>query len=169
MSVQNPAVIVARSDGVVVSQNRAARRILGDSRNQTCWQSLSNLDDVEGLPCRNGCVRQLLARGLNGSRHGSFSSAGQRFQLSCVPVQGQVVCALTPGGGEQRDAWQDLTARERSVLELLAGGATTESAARQLGISPATIRTHVEKMRVKLGVSTRAALVANGFRLGYLK
>jgi DNA-binding CsgD family transcriptional regulator len=169
MPVQSPAVIVTRSDGVVVSQNRAARRILGDSRNQTCRQSLSKLDEVEGLPCRHGCVKQLLARGLNGSRNASLSCAGQQYHLSCVPLQGQIVCTLTRGGSDQSDTWQDLTARERSVLELLAGGATTESAARQLGISPATIRTHVEKMRVKLGVSTRAALVANGFRLGYLK
>jgi DNA-binding CsgD family transcriptional regulator len=51
---------------------------------------------------------------------------------------------------------------------LLAAGEITSSMAERLEIRESTVRTHVEKMRDKFGVSTRAALVALGFRLGYL-
>jgi DNA-binding CsgD family transcriptional regulator len=88
--------------------------------------------------------------------------------LACVPVEGTVVCALTRDPDDSPGRWQALTPRERTVLELLAAGETTASAATCLGISEATVRTHVENMRAKLGVNTRAAIVANGFRLGYL-
>jgi DNA-binding CsgD family transcriptional regulator len=51
---------------------------------------------------------------------------------------------------------------------LIAAGETSASAADVLGLSESTVRTHVEKMLTKLDVSNRAALVARGFRLGYL-
>jgi DNA-binding CsgD family transcriptional regulator len=75
---------------------------------------------------------------------------------------------VTRDADDLPERWQTLTPRERAVLELLASGETTASAATCLGISEATIRTHVENMRAKLGVTTRAAIVASGFRLGYL-
>jgi DNA-binding CsgD family transcriptional regulator len=64
--------------------------------------------------------------------------------------------------------WQVLTRREIDVLRLLAEGTTTIEAAERLNLSAATVRTHVENMRNKLGVATRASLVALGFRLGVL-
>jgi DNA-binding CsgD family transcriptional regulator len=65
-------------------------------------------------------------------------------------------------------AWQSLTPREREILALLADGETTSSTAALMGIRESTVRTHVERMRIKLSVNTRAAVVAEGFRLGYL-
>ncbi len=64
--------------------------------------------------------------------------------------------------------WPTLSSRERELLLLLADGETTASAADVLGIQESTVRTHVERMRSKLCVNTRAAVVAEGFRLGYL-
>lgn len=168
MSGQIPAVLVVQKDGTVVSQNRVARRLLGKKTGQYCWDVVGGLEGTEGLPCRRGCVLRLLAAGMDNSLHTSFRYGGQRHHLSCVPVDGTVVCALTHGTDDVPEAWQTLTPRQRAVLELLASGETTASAATCLGVSEATIRTHVENMRAKLGVNTRAAIVANGFRLGYL-
>ena len=126
------------------------------------------LKDAAGLPCQRGCVMRLLATGVDSSLHTSFRYGGQRHHLSCVPVDGTVVCALTRDADDAPERWQNLTPRERTVLELLASGETTGSAATCLGVSEATVRTHVENMRAKLGVNTRAAIVASGFRLGYL-
>ena len=168
MSGQIPAVLVVQRDGEVVSQNRVARRLLGKKTGQSCWDVVGGLEGAEGLPCQRDCVMRLLTTGMDSSRHTSFRYAGQRHHLSCVPVNGAVVCALTHGTNDLPEAWQNLTPRERAVLELLASGETTASAATSLGISEATIRTHVENMRAKLGANTRAAIVANGFRLGYL-
>lgn len=55
-----------------------------------------------------------------------------------------------------------LTARERDVLELVAQGQTNKSIGRELSISPATVKVHVERIIAKLGVSdrTEAAVLA---------
>ena len=48
-----------------------------------------------------------------------------------------------------------LSAREWEVMELLAGGATTEQTAGILFLSPTTVRVHVSSVLKKLRVSTR--------------
>ena len=63
--------------------------------------------------------------------------------------------AVTPASSDL-----GLTPREREVLALLADGLSTRAAAARLGISPATVRNHVQHALAKLGVRTRAAAVA---------
>jgi PAS domain S-box-containing protein len=53
-----------------------------------------------------------------------------------------------------------LTNREREVVTLIALGRTTGQIARELYLSPATVRTHVRNAMGKLKVHTRAELVA---------
>ncbi len=53
-----------------------------------------------------------------------------------------------------------LTPRERDILGLLALGATNAQIGSDLGISPATVRKHLENAYGKLGVSTRTAAAA---------
>lgn len=56
-----------------------------------------------------------------------------------------------------------LTEREREVLKGVASGQTNKEIARQLAISPATVKAHVERIIAKLGVADRtqaAVLVA---------
>lgn len=168
VSIEIPAVVVAASNGEVVGQNTPAKRLLGAARGRSCWDVVGGLTGAEGLPCANGCVRDLLIAGVERSRHTRFKLKGQRHHLSCVPMNDVVVCMLSHGTGDPPEKLNDLTPRERQVLESLARGENTASAATRLGIRESTLRTHVEKMRIKLGVSTRAALVALGFRHGYL-
>lgn len=168
MSDDTPPVVVADGDGVVVSQNKAARRMMGRGTGKYCWDVVGKLDGAEQLPCRQGCVITLLASGMDCSRQTLFKLRGQRHHISCVPVNGQVVCTLDPKSSESLNVWQSLSRREREVLQLLADGETSASAAARLGVCESTVRTHVEKMRTKFNVSTRAAVVAEGFRVGYL-
>jgi DNA-binding CsgD family transcriptional regulator len=168
MSDDTPPVVVADGDGVVISQNKSARRMMGPGTGKYCWDVVGKLEGAEELPCRHGCVLRLLASGMDYSRHTPFKLGGKRHHISCVPVDGQVVCTLDPKCSESPNLWQSLSPREREVLLLLADGETSASAATRLGICESTVRTHVEKMRSKLGVNTRAALVAEGFRIGYL-
>lgn len=60
-----------------------------------------------------------------------------------------------------------LTAREWECLELLVEGARTTAMAKRLGVSPATVRTHVQSVLTKLGVHSRleAASLALRHRL----
>jgi DNA-binding NarL/FixJ family response regulator len=68
-------------------------------------------------------------------------------------------------------ALERLTLREREVLAGLAGGATNKEIAKKLGISPGTVKTHVERLIGKLGVRdrTQAAILAVENRAGWLK
>jgi DNA-binding NarL/FixJ family response regulator len=53
-----------------------------------------------------------------------------------------------------------LTAREWEVVELLLRDAGTSDIAAELGVAPVTVRRHVGSVERKLGVSTRAEVVA---------
>jgi DNA-binding NarL/FixJ family response regulator len=53
-----------------------------------------------------------------------------------------------------------LTGRELEVAELVAEGLTNHSIARRLSIAPRTAEAHVENIRRKLGVRSRAQIAA---------
>jgi two-component system nitrate/nitrite response regulator NarL len=59
---------------------------------------------------------------------------------------------------------QSLTPRETQVLGLLAAGQSTRQMAQDLGVSPVTVRTHVENILRKLGVHSRLEAVAVAIR-----
>ncbi|HWD63339.1 MAG TPA: response regulator transcription factor [Humibacter sp.] len=61
-----------------------------------------------------------------------------------------------------------LSPRELQVLALVADGATNRQAGVRLHVSEATVKTHLLSIYAKLGVSDRAAAVAEGFRRGLL-
>lgn len=61
-----------------------------------------------------------------------------------------------------------LTAREVEVLLLIARGATTSDVARQLGISKKTAGTHIERIYVKAGASSRSTATLFALRTGLL-
>lgn len=60
---------------------------------------------------------------------------------------------------------ESLTPAEWRVLHLLGEGLPNEDIARQLGVSPNTLRTHLKSLYRKLGFSNRTALVAFAARL----
>ena len=60
----------------------------------------------------------------------------------------------------------NLTAREREVLSLMAHGGTNREIAGELGLSPKTVNRHVENIFDKFGVSSRAAAVAKALKTG---
>lgn len=65
-------------------------------------------------------------------------------------------------------ATQDLTAREREVLRLVARGHTNKEIATALEIGVKTVESHKSNGMVKLGVKSRAALVRFGLDEGWL-
>jgi DNA-binding NarL/FixJ family response regulator len=75
-----------------------------------------------------------------------------------------------PGGPGKPGASgaEPLSAREVEILELVAAGTTNREAAARLFISEATVKTHLLHIYAKLGVSDRAAAVAEGFTRGLL-
>ncbi len=59
-----------------------------------------------------------------------------------------------------------LSKREREILQKVADGATTKQVASDLGISPHTVKTHLERIFEKLGANDRAQAVAIAIRTG---
>ncbi len=60
----------------------------------------------------------------------------------------------------------ELTEREREVMALVAAGLTNDEIAERLVISPATAKTHVSRMLLKLGARDRAQLVVIAYETG---
>jgi DNA-binding CsgD family transcriptional regulator len=67
-----------------------------------------------------------------------------------------------------RPAPQLLTPREVEVLELASHGLTARETAEQLGLSVVTVKTHLQHIYPKLGVSDKAAAVAAALRHGLI-
>jgi DNA-binding CsgD family transcriptional regulator len=63
---------------------------------------------------------------------------------------------------------EELTAREREVLELVAAGRTNGNIAKQLFISTKTVSVHVSNILAKLGATSRTEAAAIGRRRGLL-
>jgi DNA-binding NarL/FixJ family response regulator len=64
---------------------------------------------------------------------------------------------------------KQLTDREREVLQLLAEGSRGTQIAERLGISPNTVRTHVQSILTKLQVHSRLEAAAFAVRHGLIK
>ncbi|HAT2049016.1 TPA: helix-turn-helix transcriptional regulator [Legionella pneumophila] len=60
----------------------------------------------------------------------------------------------------QSNIIQTLTPREYNTLLLLSEGHTDKQTAKKLGISPRTVEAHINNSKQKLGVKTRAELIA---------
>ena len=66
------------------------------------------------------------------------------------------------------DAPNPLTAREREVLNLLAAGLTNRAIAQQLGITPHTVKYHVNAIMSKLHAQSRTEAVVRATQRGLI-
>ena len=82
------------------------------------------------------------------------------------------LCVWDPGLDSPVEAGQAIAAplspRERTVLELTGAGLSTKAVARKLGISPNTVKFHLQAVFEKLGVASRAEAVMAAIRRGEL-
>jgi DNA-binding NarL/FixJ family response regulator len=70
--------------------------------------------------------------------------------------------------GKRASGPAGLTPREIEVLTLIARGASTRQAARQLSITPKTTETHIERIYAKTGASTRSTVTLFAMQHGLL-
>jgi DNA-binding CsgD family transcriptional regulator len=63
----------------------------------------------------------------------------------------------------RRHPLPQLTSRQKDLLRLVADGHTNTQIARHLGITEGTVRTHLENIYERLGVSSRTAAVTRAF------
>ncbi len=110
-------------------------------------------------------ARLALARRLRRARRVTDA----KVELELAREQLQALGAEPWGGAGGRRAWcrgadrrwpDALTAQERQIAELVAGGASNKAVAAQLYLSPKTIEAHLSRAYRKLGVSSRTQLAA---------
>jgi DNA-binding NarL/FixJ family response regulator len=78
--------------------------------------------------------------------------------------------SVSPSGmtASEESVSEPLTARETEILSLLAQGQTNPQIARELVVSPGTIKNHVRHIIAKLGVSDRTQAAVRAMELGLL-
>jgi len=81
-------------------------------------------------------------------------------------IQAGLAAAIRSNAGPGR---VHLTPREHDVLLGLAAGKTAPTIAKDLHVSTATVKTHLKTLYEKLGVSDRAAAVAEAMRRGLIE
>lgn len=94
-------------------------------------------------------------------------SAASRGETVLGPeIQSGLAQEIRLRGSPQRPG---LSAREREILGHIAAGRSAPEIAKLLFLSPATVKSHLGALYEKLGVSERAAAVAEAMRRGLLE
>jgi two-component system, NarL family, nitrate/nitrite response regulator NarL len=138
----------------------------------------------DGIPTRvlflsthtgSGMVHDLLAQGAAGYLDKGSSAEDICDAIAAVShgetilsqsIEGGVLQQIRLKGGEPQTK---LTPRERDVLSLVAEGHSGPEIAARLYIEASTVKSHLENIYDKLGVSERAAAVAEGMRRGLVE
>jgi len=121
----------------------------------------SFLEDDRLLPALEAGAAGYLLKNSQPAELARAVRAAQNDEAIIDPtVAARLVHALSER--PQRDAFDQLTGRERDVLTLIAGGRSNKRIALELGISEKTVKTHVGHVLAKLGVTdrTQAAVLA---------
>lgn len=120
---------------------------------------------------RNGALGYVLKQSseedlVNGIRQ---VAAGSRY-LSPPLTERAIETYFTKARSESiRDAYYDLTDREREVLHLAAEGLTSAEIGARLSISPRTVETHRLNLLDKLNLHTQTELVRYALRRGIIE
>ena len=96
-------------------------------------------------------------------RNGAFDFIEKPFTADTVVERvNEGILAMSQRGADQPGTFEgadQLTRREREVLDAITGGASNKEAGRQLGISPRTVEVHRARIMEKLGARNAADLV----------
>jgi len=168
------------SDLTIVSWNPAAEELTGvaadDAVGRPCWEVIGGHDEDGTCVCHQGCSTARLAREgwpvpcqvLLIKAHGGE----RRVEVSTVTVDdvdGQLLLhVMLPADPRPAPAQQSLTARQYEVLRLLADGLPAKVIATRLGVTEATIRTHIRAILVALGTHSQLEAIAKARRLQYV-
>ncbi|MBQ1089253.1 response regulator transcription factor [Streptomyces sp. B93] len=90
----------------------------------------------------------------------TVSRGGLVVALGTAPAVSKAQPRVTP------ELTRDLSRREREILTMLSSGQDSASIARDLGLSPLTVKTHITHMLSKLGIRQRGHLIAFAYESG---
>ncbi len=177
------ALVVVDDDCRVAEASVAGCRLLGTRRSELIDRPLA---DTLTPAAADRLVRVWDAFSETGGHAGPFAlsapngsdSIDINVTAAVVPGRHLVLLSTTGTAGSRatasaltlpRSGARTPTSRERQILAMLAEGDTDAQVAAQLGLSPATVQTHVRNAKAKLGARTRAQAVALALRQGLIE
>ncbi|SEB77549.1 two component transcriptional regulator, LuxR family [Pseudomonas saponiphila] len=113
-----------------------------------------------------GAVGYLLKDASRDEVIGALQRVAQGEEALNSAVSARLLRRMTERGSGQLPQAQALTARERQVLGLVAGGFSNREIGEKLGITTGTAKAHVERVIGKLGASDRTQAAVRGIALG---
>lgn len=136
--------------------------------------SISGTDTIRAMR-RAAPVLGIVAHGERPQRHLATAALGAGATAYVARTAGpeQLRKAAMAAAAQERFIDDDvppkgsravITRRQREILQLLADGESTTVAARQLGLSEETVKTHMKNALARLGAKNRSHAVAIGLR-----
>lgn len=152
-----------------------ALKMIKETLPGTCVIMLTVSEDAEDLltAIRAGANGYLLKNidmdafvdGLNRARRGEAVVSPQLTGKLLTGIQGNAA----HGEASVPIELENLSAREREVLSLLAGGASNKELARRLNVAESTIKIHIQHILRKLNLTSRVQAAVYAIEHGYAK
>jgi DNA-binding NarL/FixJ family response regulator len=143
----------------------ATRRILSDSPSTRVLVLTSYGHDEKLFPALDaGALGFLLKDATGDELLQAIRQVARGLSSLSPPVARRLVRSFShhlPGG-----TTPELTERENDILRVLAHGRSNDEIARELNISPATVRTHLNQIFSKLGLARRTQAVLYALKHG---
>ena len=168
-------------DGRFVHMNAAAERASGYSNAQMVGRHITDLLSPEGRAVVESQFRRAAEHGEPTDFETVFVDAGGQIRgvrAQHLPLRdGETIVGVLTLAFEVRRAPTEpihhkpdprLTPRQREILELIASGLSTAEVARELTLSPETVRNHLRNASKELRAHTRVEAIATAQRLGLL-
>lgn len=159
------AILLVNERGIVQRANSTANKELGRCLGRPC-RELVNVRDRDGqYACTGTCAAELLAQD-EGARvvHGVVD--GLPASVVCHTMDQETLMVMVrpePALGRLRRL---LTPREIELVRLSAQGLSMKEMARRVRRSEATVRTHLDHAKQKLGAKSLPAMVSRAHALG---
>src|SRR3954447_5498867 len=151
----------------------AARRILGsdgDGGPKILMLTTFDLDEYVYEALRAGASGFLLKDTPPEQLVAAIHVIAEGDALLSPAVTKRVIGEFVRGGGPKPEAQfprlEDLTAREQEVLRLIARGLSNAEIAKELFVSETTVKTHVARILMKLGLRDRVQAVVLAYEAG---
>lgn len=122
----------------------------------TPWSDIHALLGAEWSNCKAGRLPQQLLEALT-------TAADGRYRGRAISVRSRMAGGLLFIRISRRERVDGLTPREQQIAEAIARGLSAKQAARDMGLSPATVRVHLQNIYQKLGLHSQAELA---YRVG---